>query len=416
MIFNSVALTCGLRYVKAKRSNRFVSFISFVSLAGIALGVMVLITVISVMNGFSKEIRAKMLSVAPHLTIDARDGIENWEYIRNITLAYDDVKGALPYIDGVGMVVGKGKVEGIQLKGIVPKYVNNVFPLEEQLVIGQLSSIDEDNFNTLVGDELAYNLRVSIGDKISIIAPSAQVTIGGVIPRIRQFTVTGIFHSGTPFDRHGAFVSFADAGKLYKQKDSATGIQLKLHDELNAKDLNRILSNVEQLKGYNITDWTMVYSDFFDAVRMEKRVMWCILVLIIAVAAFNLVSSLVMLVTDKKGDIAILRTIGLSKGSVLRLFIITGMIIGTLGTLLGLILGLLLAYNVGSIVSTIERIFGINFVAENVYYIGYLPSDIHSSDVMIICISSLLLSFVATIYPAYKAARVQPAEALKNER
>ncbi|MBT4964302.1 MAG: lipoprotein-releasing ABC transporter permease subunit [Francisellaceae bacterium] len=416
MVFKSVSITCGLRYVRAKRNNKFVSFISFVSLAGIALGVMVLITVVSVMNGFSKEIRAKMLSVAPHLTIDSPRGIHNWEHIRNITLAYDKVKGVLPYIDGVGMVVGRGNVEGIQVKGIQPKYVNNVFPLEEQLVLGELSSIDSGEYNLLIGDELAYNLKVGLYDKISIIAPQAQVTIGGVIPRIRQFTITGIFHSGTPFDKHGAFVGFQDASKLYKKDESASGLQIKLHDELDAPELNKIFKKIESLEEYNIYDWTSVYSDFFDAVQMEKRVMWCILVLIIAVAAFNLVSSMVMLVTDKKGDIAILRTIGVSRGAILRLFILTGMVIGVLGTVIGLILGLILATNAGALVRFIESIFHINFVAENVYYIGYLPSDIHRSDVIIICLSSLILSFIATIYPAYKATKIHPAEALKNER
>jgi len=404
----------GYRYTKVKRKNHFISFISLTSMLGIALGVMVLITVLSVMNGFSKEIRHHMLSVAPHVTLNAgKERLNNWRQLLAELLAMPQVSGATPYILGNGMLMENGQVQPVLVRGILPDQINNVYPLADNIISGELLDLKPNAFGLIIGKPLADSLGVGVGQKISLIVPEATVTPMGVMPRVKRFIVVGIFESGTNYDTQQAFIHLQDAATLLKMQ-GITGIQLKVADELEARSIARNIAAHYKFN-YWVTDWTHDYENFFEAIKMEKTVMWCILLLIICVAAFNLVSSLVMMVTDKRSDIAIMRTMGASAKSIMGIFVMQGSIIGLFGTILGLGSGLLLANNVTEIVEVIQRIFNVHFISADVYFIGFVPSQIESVDVIMICTFALLMSILATIYPALRAARIQPAEALKYE-
>lgn len=404
----------GYRYTKVKRKNHFISFISLTSMLGIALGVIVLITVLSVMNGFSKEIRSHMLSVAPHITVKSVDeDLVNWQPLLSKLLAMPQIVGAAPYILEYGMVIEGAQVQPVMVRGIIPEHINQVYPLAENIVAGELHGLTPGSFTAVLGSALATVLGVQVGDKISIIAPEATISPAGMLPRIKRFTVIGIFTSGTHYDNQHAFIHLDDAAKLFRVH-GISGVQLKIANELDARKIAREIS-VKFNHKFWASDWTHEYENFFEAIKMEKTVMWCILLLIICVAAFNLVSSLVMMVTDKRPDIAIMRTMGASAKSVMGIFVVQGTIIGVLGTIIGLILGLLLAANVTKLVEFIQQLFNVHFISEDVYFIGFVPSKIESQDVLMVCVFSLVLSMLATVYPALRAARIQPAEALKYE-
>jgi lipoprotein-releasing system permease protein len=404
----------GARYAHIKRKNHFISFISMTSMLGIALGVLVLITVISVMNGFSKEIKAKMLSITPHITVYAKDGLVDWANKIQLFKKYPTVLGVAPFTQHFGMVVQGANVEAIEIKGIDAKHINDVFPISKNMITGKVSSLEEAAYNVIIGAALADQLGVWEGDKITLIIPKATVSLAGVMPRMKRVTVTGIFNSGTLYDKKTVFININDAGKLFSLHKSITGLQIKLVDPGDSPEVMQQLKQ-DFAKKYTFTDWCESYGDFFAAIKMEKTVMWCILVLIVAVAAFNLVSSLVMMVTDKKTDIAILRTMGASRKSIMAIFIFQGSIIGLVGTLLGLVLGLVLASNITLIVECIQELFNVRFISADVYYISYVPSAVQFLDVFFICIISLVMSLVATIYPAFRAASISPAEALRYE-
>ncbi len=382
---------------------------------GIAIGVTALITVLSVMNGFNKEIRAKMLNITPHVVLRSMSGpLQEWQNLMPQVLAEPGVVSAAPYIFSQGLLVANGVVQPSIVRGVDPKQLNEIYPLEANVIAGELSALNDGSFNVALGTSLAQSLGLNLHDKVTLLIPDASSTIAGVTPKFKRLTVAAIFRTGTAYDDRNGFVNICDADRLFKMHSGVTGIQMRLADELNAP---QVVASLHEKLGqrYWITDWSTEYSSFFEALKMEKMVMWCILCLIIAVAAFNLVSSLVMMVTDKRVDIAILRTMGATAKDVMGIFFAQGAIIGLVGTLLGLIFGLLLAYNVTAIVECIQNLFNVQFVAEDVYLIGFVPSQIKYADVVFVCGISFVMSLLATIYPAWRAANIAPAEALRYE-
>jgi len=415
-MFTPFHLFIGQRYSRIKGKNHFISFISLTSMLGIALGVMVLITVMSVMNGFSKEIRSQMLKGVPHITLQSGGELmKDWQAIdTTLQRQYPEIAGASPYIMGQGILSGPSQVQGILINGIDANKINEVIPLKTHLIAGELANLKAEEFGIILGRELAYNLGLHINDKVSVIVPEISTTLAGITPRIKRFTLIGIFEINYFYDNSQAFIHIADAAKLFRMQNGVTGLQIKLHDELQAPQLAQALGHTFRGK-YAVHDWSHENASFFQAIKIQKTVMLFILLLIIAVAAFNLVSSLVMMVTDKRGDIAILRTLGATPVQIMAIFMIQGSIIGCIGTLLGLCSGLLLAYNITDLYNYLEKTLQLNLIPLDVYLINFLPSEIHAIDVMQICGLTLALSFLATLYPAWTASRIHPAEALRYE-
>ena len=415
-MFKPLELFIGLRYTRAKRRNHFISFIALTSMLGIVLGVMALITVLSVMNGFEKELRNRILGVVAHATVSEPSGIlQDWPALQ-ATLAHEPhVLGAAPYIDGEGMLSGTRGVSGTLIRGVLPGEESGVSDIGAKMVAGELANLHPGRFGIVLGKEMALRLGAWVGDKVTLVTPQATVTPAGILPRLKRFTVVGIFEVGMyEYDNGLAVLDLQDAAKLFRLGDGVSGIRLKLDDLLRAPAIAYELSR-SLPPGYVVSDWTQQHVNFFRAVQMEKTVMFVILLLIVAVAAFNIVSTLVMMVRDKEADIAVLRTLGATPRSIMTIFIVQGSVIGIVGTLLGGIAGVLLALNVETIVPIIEHLFHVEFLSADVYYISELPSDLEWSDVIRICGVSLVLSLVATLYPAWRAARTQPAEALRYE-
>jgi lipoprotein-releasing system permease protein len=406
----------GLRYTRAKRRNHFISFISATSMAGIALGVAALIVVLSVMNGFQKELRARILGVASHVQISGSDNrLADWQAVAKIASQDPRVVAAAPFVDAQAMLTAGQAVRGSVVRGILPDRESLVADLGLHMRAGSLEALKPGGFGIVLGSELARALGVLPGDKVALIAPQGMVTPAGVIPRLKQFTVVGLFEIGMfEYDSGLALIHLEDAQKLYQMGDAVSGVRLRLQDLFEARSVARDLMTRLGRDLY-ATDWTRSHANFFRAVEIEKRVMFIILLLIVAVAAFNIVSTLVMLVTDKQSDIAILRTLGAAPGSIMQIFMVQGALIGVIGTLSGVVLGLLIGFNVDTVVPAIEHIVGFKFLAKDVYYISELPSDVQLPDVLTIGIVSLVLSFLATLYPSWRASRVNPAEALRYE-
>ncbi len=410
--------TIGLRYTRASRRsarNSFISFISLISMAGIALGVAALIVVLSVMNGFQKEVRDRMLSVLSHVEVfDGAGSLPDWQDTAAQALRHPQVRGAAPFVDGQAMVTRNDTVRGVVVRGILPAEEPKVSDVASQVVQGSLRSLVPGEFNIVVGSALARSLGLHIGDKLTLIAPQGQVTPAGVLPRLKQFNVTGIFEAGHyEFDSSLAFIHLEDGERMFRLA-GPSGLRLKLADMQRAPEVAADLS--VQLKGdFYLRDWSQQNRNWFAAVQTEKRMMFIILTLIIAVAAFNLVSTLVMTVTDKHADIAILRTLGASPSSIMRIFIIQGALVGLIGTAIGVALGVLIALNIGVIVPFIESLFGVQFLPRDIYLISAVPSDLRWPDVGRIGGIAVLLAFLATLYPSWSAARVRPAEALRYE-
>lgn len=406
----------GLRYTKAKRRNHFISFISLISLLGITLGMTALITTLSVMNGFQREVRSRILSVAAHAQISGYDGVlRAWQGVAAQALRNPEVEAAAPYVSAQGLLSHAGEVRGVYVRGIDPALEEKVADIARLMKGGALGDLVPGQFNILLGAELAHALRVAVGDKIVLIAPQGLSTPAGLVPRLRQFTVKGIFEVGHfEFDSGLALMHIGDAQKLYRMEDTVSGVRLKLRELFRAPQVARAVASGLPGDIY-VSDWTEQNKNYFRAVQIEKRMMFVILTLIVAVAAFNIVSTLVMVVTDKQADIAILRTLGASPGSIMRIFIIQGVVIGLVGTLLGLIGGVLLALNIDAVVKAVEQLFHIQILSREVYYISDFPSELRLSDVLVVGSMSFALSVLATLYPSYTAARVQPAEALRYE-
>lgn len=415
-MFRPLELFIGLRYTRAKRRNHFISFISAISMLGIALGITVLITVLSVMNGFEKELRERILQMTSHATVSGFDGrLQDWPTLARLIKSNKEVLDTAPYVQGQAMLVNGRDVSGALIRGVDPVLEARVAEVADHMEAGHWNSLQGGAYRIIIGAELAQTLGARMGDKITLITPQATVTPAGVLPRLRRFEVAGIFRVGmNEYDRSVAFVHIDDAAKLFETGDAVSGLRLKLRDLLSAPTVARELD--QQLGGsYWITDWTQQNANFFRAVRIEKTMMFIILMLIVAVAAFNIVSTLVMVVTDKQADIAILRTLGLTPRRVMGIFIVQGSAIGIFGTLLGITGGVLLALNLSDIVGLLERVLGIHFLDPSVYYISELPSDLQWDDVGHIALLALGLSLVATLYPAWRASRTQPAEALRYE-
>jgi lipoprotein-releasing system permease protein len=409
-------LQIGLRYTHAKRSNHFISFISIVSMAGIALGVMALIVVLSVMNGFQEELRSRILGVAAHLEISGPgDRLPDWPGVLMQAKQNPSVVSGAPYVNAQGMLANGGNVRGAIIRGVLPEMESQVADLAQHMKLGKLGDLKPGEFGIILGGELARMLNVYPGDKVVLLTPQGNITPAGVMPRVKQFTVIGIFEAGMfEYDSGLALIHLQDAQKLLRMGDEVSGVRLKLDDLFRAPFVTRELAR--SLKGnFFLTDWTQSHANFFRAVAIEKRMMFLILLLIVAVAAFNIVSTLVMAVTDKQSDIAILRTLGAKPGSIMRIFIVQGAFIGVFGTLLGVASGILLALNVETVVPLIERMLHMDLFPADVYYISQLPSKLLWSDVAVIAGISLLISLLATLYPSWAASRINPAEALRYE-
>jgi lipoprotein-releasing system permease protein len=409
-------LFVGLRYAWAKRRNHFISFISVTSMLGIALGVAALIVVLSVMNGFQKELRARILGVASHVQIVGLGApLTNWSRVADQALRNPRVSAAAPYVMAQGLLSFRQSVQGTLVRGILPESEDKVADVGSHMRAGRLQDLRPGSFGVVLGNELALSLGAKVGDRVVLIAPQGQVTAAGILPRLRQFTVVGVFEVGMyEYDAGLAFIHLQDAQKLYRLGDAVSGVRLKLSELFDAPRVARELARDIDEDVY-VTDWTRSHANFFRAVQIEKRVMFIILLLIVAVAAFNIVSTLVMAVTDKRADIAILRTLGSAPAGILKIFMIQGALIGVIGTLGGVALGVVVALNVDVIVPAIEHAFGIQFLAKDVYYISDLPSDLQPSDVVTIALTALALSLAATIYPSLRAAGINPAEALRYE-
>ena len=416
-MFKPLELFVGLRYIRAKRRNQFISFISFSSMAGIALGVTALITVLSVMNGFITELRERILGMASHVTVSGYEGeLKDWRSVANQVLqSQPRVVGLAPYIKAEGMLTFGQEVSGTIIRGVLPSEEPKVSNVGEKMLQGQLSDLQPGAYNIILGKGLARSLGVVLGEKVTLVTPQAMTTPAGILPRLKRFTVVGVFEVGhNEYDTAMSFIHIDDAAKLFRMNDNVTGIRLKLDDLFQApwvrQDLSRNLPGL-----YWLSDWTLQHANFFRAVNIEKRMMFFILMLIVAVAAFNIMASLVMVVTDKQADIAILRTLGAKPRSIMFIFLIQGAIIGVIGNLLGAIGGISLALNVDTVVPFIERVFGVDFMPADVYYISDFPSELRWDDVIQITVVAFLLSVLFTIYPAWRGARTQPAEALRYE-
>lgn len=409
-------LFVGLRYTRAKRRNHFISFISLVSMLGIALGIAALVTVMSVMNGFEREIRARILGVASHVQVLALEGtLADWRKVAAEAQANPQVVAAAPFVAAQGLLSAGSQVRGVFVRGIVPDLEDKVANFSEHMRAGRLADLQPGEFGIVLGAELARGLRVQQGDRVTLVAPQGLVTPAGLVPRLKQFRVTGIFSVGHyEYDSGLALVRMEDAQALYRLGEGASGVRLKLRDLYEAPRVARELARTIRADAY-VTDWTQQNANYFRAIQIEKRMMFIILTLIIAVAAFNLVSTLVMVVTDKHPDIAILRTLGASPAAIMKIFMVQGTLVGVIGTALGVVLGVVLSLNIDVVVPAIERAFHFQILSREVYYISELPSQLEWRDVWTVAGVALGLSFVATLYPSWRAARVNPAEALRYE-
>ncbi len=411
-----VELLIGLRYTRAKRRNHFISFISMISMLGIVLGVMALIVVLSVMNGFEQELKGRILGMVSHVTVSTYDNrLTDWQSLGKQVSLYDEVIGVAPYVDAEAMLSNKASVSGAIIRGILPEYETEVSEIHQQMLFGSLDDLVAGEYGIILGSGLASNLGVVPGDRVTMITPQSTVSALGFLPRLRRFKVVGLFEIGVyEYDKSSAIIHAKDASTLFRLDGAMTGLRLKVADMDSAPLIRHELRN--QLGAeYWVSDWTLRHSNYFKAVQTEKTVMFIILSLIVAVAAFNIVSTLVMVVTDKQSDIAILRTLGLSPASVTGVFMIQGTLIGLVGTLLGLIAGVTVASYIDVIIPALEHFFHTQFLPTGVYPITELPSEMKNSDVIRIGILSFSLSILATIYPALRASRTQPAEALRYE-
>ncbi|OUR64691.1 ABC transporter permease [Methylophaga sp. 42_25_T18] len=415
-MFKPLSVYIGLRYTGAKRRNHFISFISLTSMFGVALGVMALIVVLSVMNGFEKELRERILGMTSHAFVTGTDGtLKDWHSLQSLITDQPHVIDSAPFVEGQAMLSQGSRVRGTLVRGVDPQLEGRVSSIGEKIVQGQFDALQPGSFGIILGKDLAIAMGVRTGDKITLITPHVSPTPAGVLPRLKRLNVVGVFEIGMyEYDSALAIMNIEDAAKLFKIKGKVTGLRLKLDDVYQAPQITRELL-YSLPSNYRAADWTYQHANFFKALKTEKTVMFVILLLIVAVAAFNIVSTLIMMVTDKQADIAILRTLGMKPRDIMGIFMVQGTLIGLFGTLLGVVCGVTLALNVETLIANLETFLGYQFLSADVYYISSLPSDLNWNDVTIIGITSFVLSLLSTIYPSWRAAQVKPAEALRYD-
>ncbi|MDM8347839.1 lipoprotein-releasing ABC transporter permease subunit [Pseudomonas sp. sp1636] len=416
-MFRPLFVYIGARYTRAKRRNHFVSFISLTSMIGLALGVLVMIVVLSVMNGFDHEMRTRVLGMVPHATVESATAIDDWRSLAAKALANPQVLAVAPFSQMQGLLTHEGKVQKVLINAVDPLEEAKVSIIGDFFQQGRLQDLEPGAFGIVIGDKAAAKLGVGLGDKITFVAPEVTVTPAGMFPRLKRFTVVGIFHVGAgEIDGYVAMTHVQDLARLQRrQTNQVQGIRLKFADLFQAPRTAWALAQTLGERDYYARDWTRTHGNLYQAIRMEKAMIGLLLLLIVAVAAFNIISTLVMVVTDKKGDIAILRTLGATPGQIMAIFMVQGTVIGVVGTLIGALLGIFAALNVSAAIAALERALGMRFLNADVYFIDYLPAQLMLADVLLVCAAALVLSFLATLYPAWRAARTQPAEALRYE-
>lgn len=413
----NIPLMLGARYSRARRRNGFISFISAISMIGIALGVWVIITVVSIMNGFGNELRGRILDVTPHVTITGQGGwLRDWQNLEPALKQREDIKGYAPYIYAQGLVTSNGNVKGALVRGVIPDYERSVSVVPDNMYQGSFDSLEAGKYNVVLGVGLANTLRANIGDKVTLISPQGQSTPAGLMPRLRRFTVTGVFGGIGPDDYDGAlaFVHMQDAAKLYKARNQVSGVRLTMNEPYDARQAAGEIAAEVDFR-YIVDNWTRQHKSFFRALEVERRMTFIVLFLVVAVAAFNIVSTLVMVVTDKRADIAILRTLGLSPKGVMGIFFVQGVTSGVTGTVIGAIAGVLTALNITTIINFIEGLLGHQLFPADVYIITDFPAELRWSDVWTVVAVSIVISMLATLFPSWQASRTQPAEALRYE-
>ncbi len=413
----NLPMMIGSRYSRAKRRNGFISFISAISILGVAIGVWVLISVISIMNGFGNELRGRILEVASHIAITGQGNrLDDWQALTGIVDANSEVAGRAPYIYAQGLLTLNGAVTGSLVKGVLPEEESKVSEIAENMDIGRFELLQKGKYNVVLGRGLADKVGAGVGDKVTFISPQGQSTPAGLMPRLRRFTVVGIFGGIGPdeFDSALAYIHMADAAKLYKTKGSVSGLRLTLKDPFQARQVSAQLADDLQYRFY-VDNWTTQHKSFFRALQVERRMVFITLFLIVAIAAFNIVSTLIMVVTDKRADIAIMRTLGLSPAKVMGIFFVQGVTSGVLGTIIGAIAGVLTALNLANIIAFIESQIGFELLPASVYIVTDFPAELRWDDVWVIVVTSITISMLATLYPAWRASKTQPAEALRYE-
>jgi lipoprotein-releasing system permease protein len=409
-------LAIALRYVRSRNKNRFISFISLISMAGIGVAVMVLIVVLSVMNGFEHEVRNRILKVVAHGSITGLDGrLADWERLQAEAGANPAVAATAPYVEGQAMVVGPRSIRGVQLRGIEPRLERRTSALDTLLESGSLDDLRPGDYGLVIGRRLAEELGAGMGDRVIVMVPQGITTPAGLVPRTRRFTVTGIFNAGMyEYDRGLAFIHLDDAQRLLRMGTDVTGVQFSMVDVLAAPAVVRDVA-MAYGGGVYVTDWTRQHANFFRSIQLTRSIIFIILLLVVAVAAFNIVSTLVMVVRDKRAEIAILRTLGAAPRGILGIFMLQGAVVGVTGTLIGVVLGVLASWNISAITAFVERLSGMRFVSADVYFISELPSRLLWADVVQVAGIALLLSLASTVYPAWRGAVTAPAEVLRHE-
>ena len=414
-MFRPLSLFVGTRYTRAKRRNHYISFISLTSMIGLALGVLAMIVVLSVMNGFQKEMSSRILGLVPHATLAADKPLDDWQAVAAVAMRNKQVVGAAPFAELEGMFSYKGSMQPVQINGIDPQQEQKVSNIGKHITQGSLDALRAGEFGVVIGEISARRFRLNVGDKLTLIVPEPSNSASGVTPRMLRLTVVGVFKVGAELDGSLALINVADASSMLRAAPGQVqSVRIALKDLYQAPQVSASIAQ-ELGAGYRANDWTRTQGSLFSAMKMEKTMIGLLLLLIIAVAAFNIIATLIMVVADKRSDIAILRTLGATPGQIMTVFMVQGTVIGSIGTLIGGVLGVLVALNVSAWVAWLERVSGTHIFSSDVYFISSLPSDVQVADVVLICVAALLMSFLATLYPAWRAAQTQPAEALRYE-
>jgi len=414
-MFRPLSIFIGARYTRAKRRNHFISFISMTSMIGLALGVLAMIVVLSVMNGFQKEMSGRILGMVPHAVISGVTPLDDWKPAAQAALKNPEVTAAVPFTEMDGMLSYKGAMQPIQISGVEPALESQVSIVTQHIVQGRMQDLKPGDFGVVIGEITARRFRLNVGDKLTLIVPEVSTAPGGITPRLQRLTVVGVFKVGAELDGSMALVNVADAATIqHWQPNQVQGVRLAVKDLYAAPQVSTAI--VAGLgAGYKADDWTHTQGSLFSAMKMEKTMIGLLLLMIVAVAAFNIIATLIMVVNDKGADIAILRTLGATPGQIMAIFVVQGTVIGVVGTVIGGVLGVIAAINVSALVGWIERVTGQHIFTSDVYFISNLPSDLQGGDVALICAAGFILSFLATIYPAWRAAQIQPAHALRYE-